>query len=268
MIKFLITFFIFFYFVVFFNTTFSSEIKIDEKKSIKELSTEVKNINKEKLEIYKKLEKLKITLEKEDFLKDNLNFSEKKHIKELIKEYDQEKIKLEKELIDKAKNLESTKNIKIKLIEAKKNLYSYLVPYIKEYKLKDYLIFVKKDLTTLKQDKDLKENEIKKNVIIKQKINKVRKKIEENKKETKKFLKQDLIKKIKRKIQEFKNNPKFIKLSKQKKLEVLNFILKKIDNRINNLKKIRFQTQIIEIKIEIYNFLKQEFLQIKKEIEL
>ena len=254
--------------VFFINTAFCSSWNIDNNKTIKQLSNEVQELKQEKEELHKKILELQNTLLKSWFLKENLNIKAKERIKLIIDWYKIQKKQYEKLLIEKSSSLESTKEIKIKLIELKKNLYASLVPYIKENKLNEYLEFVKKDLYTLKEDKDLKENSIKKNVILQEKVKKIKEKIIEHKKETQQILKEKIIKKIDQKIQALKVNNKFKNLKKEQKIKIIDYIIEKINKKIEEMNKIVNKTEILKTKIEIYEILKEKFIKLKEEIEL
>ncbi len=250
------------------NTAFCSSWNIDNNKTIKQLTNEVKELKQEKKELNKKKLELQNILIKSWFLKDNLNPKVKERIKFIIDWYKIQKKQYEKLLISKSISLESTKEIKMKLIELKKELYANLVPYIEKDKLQEYLEFVKKDLYALKEDKDLKESSIKKNIILKEKVKKIKEKIIEHKKETQEILKEKIINKINKKIEELKNNKKFKKLTKEKKVKIINYIIKKVNKKIEEMKNIRNKTEILKTKIEIYQILKEKFIKLKEEIEL
>ena len=268
--KIIITLFVFIITVFSQNTAFCASwtINNDNNKTIKQLNTEVKELKEEKKEIDKKKQELQNILIKSWFLKDNLNPKVKERIKLLIDWYKIQKKQYEKILVSKSLSLESTKDTKMKLIELKKELYANLVPYIEKDKLKDYLEFVKKDLYTLKEDKEIKESSIKKNIILKEKVDKIKEKIIEHKKQTQKTLKEVIIKKIDVKIEQFKTSEKFNKLSQEDKSKVIDYIIKKIDKRISEMNNIENKTEILNTKIDIYKILKEKFLKLKEEIEL
>lgn len=250
------------------NTAFWSSWIINNWKSIKQLNTEVQQLKIEKTKIDKKILELQTILKNSWFLKENLSDISKIYIRRIIEQYDLERKQYESSLFKKSLSLESTTNTRIKLINLKKDLYMKLVPYINQKKLKDYLNFVKKDLYTLKEEKEIKDNSIKKNVILKEKVNKIKEKIIKHKEETQKILKQLIIKKIDDKINQFKNNIKFINLNKNKKAILLSYIIKKIDDKINQKENIANRTEILWIQIEIYKYLKNQFIKLKEDVEL
>lgn len=250
------------------NTAFWSSWIINDWKSIKQLNTEVKQLKIEKTKIDKKILELQTILKNSWFLKDNLSDISKIYIRRIIEKYDSERKKYETSLFKKSLWLKSTKNIRIKLINLKKDLYMKLVPYINQKKLKDYLNFVKKDLYTLKEEKEIKDNSIKKNIILKEKVDKIKEKIIKHKEKTQKILKQLIIIKIDNKINQFKNNIKFINLDKNKKIILLSYIIKRIDDKIKEKENISNKTEILWIQIEIYKYLKEQFIRLKEDVEL
>ncbi len=262
---------IYFFITVFlWNTAFwyTWNINNSNNKTIKELHIEAIQLNKEQKQVNQKRLELQKLLIKSWFIKDNLNIKAKLFIKNIIEWYKLERKKLESLLLQKSNKLKSTKEIKLKLINLKKNLYSNLVPYIKENKLKDYLEFVKKDLFTSKEYRDIKADSIKTNIILKEKINNIKEKILEHKRKTREILKKFILKKIDLKINLFKNNDNFKKLPLEKKEKIINYIIKRINEKIDKMINIENKTDILETKIEIYEIVRDKFIKLKKDIEL
>lgn len=247
--------------LVVFDTTFSSswfliENSNDNKKTIVELKNEVNNLIIDRRWVNAKLLELKNETNITTYFRNNLTKSELWDLKYLMNIYYNTKDDLDIKLKQESQKLNKTEDIKEDLLRNKKDIYKELVPYISKSKIKKYLEFIKKDIEVLKNKNNITDSKIKKNIILKEKVDFIKEKIIEHEKDFSKKLKHLIVWKIDTILLKFKLNNKFKKLSIKDKTIILNNILEKIQQKIDKLNNIENSTSILNTKIEIYNILK------------
>ena len=252
---------IFFIITVFTNTVFSaswdleSNLKNDDSKTIKELKEEVETIDKEKEQTELRLNKLKRQVIISDFFRNDLNDIQKIELNTLALEYKETKEKLSEKLKTKSEKLHSTKNTIKKLLENEKEIYKKLLPFIKIEKYEEYKDFIKKDLDIINQNSNLESEWIKKESIIKEKIDDIKEKIEEHNEILSNNLKEIVNKKIDQKLNELISKEKFQNLNWESKIKLFNKLIENIDIKKNKLEEKENKTRLLIKKIELYKII-------------
>lgn len=238
----------------------------DKNKTIKELQSEVKTLDLEIKTNNIKINKLKRTLKIEDFFKTDLSLEEKINLKNFLDIYNYQKEKLAQTLEQESWKLEETENIVNEVVENRKDIYKKLVPYVNKDKFSEYLEFIKQDLEILKENTGIKDDTIKKNTILKEKVETIKEKIEEHKEALILKLQELIDEKIEEKINSFKNSEKFLNLEKEQKENVVKSIMLKVDEQIEELNKLENKTSIWISKSEMYDIIKQKLQELLSEL--
>jgi molybdopterin converting factor small subunit len=150
------------YSVLFFTNVSAETGKILEDKSIKEIKQNIEKLHSDRNTLNNKFTVLTKDnnfisyLVKNDYFKSSITKNELINIEILITQYNRNYIKINKQLLDKARNLESIFDEKNKLLSLKKELYQSLITYIKPNKYNQYLIFIKDDVKIIKENLDVK----------------------------------------------------------------------------------------------------------------
>ena len=254
--------------VVFTNTTFSSSWFLVDKtnetelnsatektETIKELKEEVKTIKEKKQETNKQFDILKRKVLISDFFRGNLNEEEKIKLNKLVLEYKRTKEKLNRTLRIKSKNLQDTKKTIKNLLQNEKEIYIKLLPFIKTNKYEWYKAFIKKDLEMINKNSNLESNLVKKETIIKNKIEILKEKIEEHNELLSKKLKDLVNKKIDWKLNELISKEKFKNLSYESKIKLFNKLIDNINSKKEKLEKQNNKTRLLIKKIELYKII-------------
>lgn len=227
----------------------------DQNKTIKELNSEMKRLDKEIVTTNIKIHKLKSLNSISDFLRDDLNEEDIIKIKDITYTYNLHKEELEERLEKESNNLDEIEKL---LIENKKEIYKELIPYIKKEKFKEYLEFIKNDLLILKETNQLKDSSIKKSILLKEKVDNIKGKIIEHKENISEKLRLLISEKIEEKVNEFKNSERFQNLETSQKEELVKQMIFKTDEMIEWLKEVEFKTTVLIQKIEIYTIIKEK----------
>jgi hypothetical protein len=207
------------------------------------------------------------------YFRDNINKDELNKIELLIKQYNNNYYLTKNTLLEKSKNLEDIYDEKKYLLEIKKNLYQWLITYIKKDRFNEYLDFIKWDASILKRENDVKYSLIQNKEVLTTKVTKLEEKIQEQRKIMSHKIKKIVSLEIDKKIDNIKNNPKFIWLSNELQAQVIMKTIEKVEWRIEKTKKLNNQDTILDQKIEIYEILHLKLmdyyqtLNIKKEWE-
>lgn len=227
----------------------AKEIEEDKLKTIKELKDNIQSLDEEDKSIRLKDEFLKENSDFRSFFKEDLSIKDIDDIKEILELYKIYSSRLDQKLTTESKNLLETTETKDSLIEQRKDLFKKLVPYIDISKIDDYLEYVKSDAYLLKEKKEIKDDIIRKKWIIDEKITHLKEKIEEHKKTLDSRIIWIVNEKMDAKIDDIKNNPWFMSLEIEKKIEI---IKKTIDKIRENLESIDKEEKSNEKKLEIY----------------
>ena len=221
-------------------------------KTIKEGLTEVETLKLEEKKNNIKLSKLKRVLNIEDFFKLDLNLEQKDNLRNIMAIYNNHKNELEKKLETESERLNETEEIINEVVENRMDIYKKLVPFVKTDKYKEYLEFIKEDIIILKENTGIKDDIYKKEVILKEKVDIIKEKIEEHEELLSQRLKDLITRKIDEKILSFTTNEKFIKLSKNEKEDVVKNIIFKTSSQIEKLEILENKTRIWVTKLQIY----------------
>lgn len=258
------------YLTVFLNTAFcgleEKPENIKDTRTIKEIKTEIDTYSKEKIKNHEKLIELKKTLKIDDYLIDNLKDTDIEKLKKIFKNYQKTANKLLLKLAIMSKNLKNTDKIKKTLMENKKNIYIKIIPFIKKNKIEKYKNFIKNDINIFKEKNELKDKSIRNNVILKERVKNIKEKIIEHKILLNEKLKKILSKKIDEKIQNIKTNENFLKFKQNKKIEIIDKMLKKVDLRLSEIWEVLDSTSILSTKIKIYDILRLKLKKFRQEI--
>ena len=218
----------------------------------KEGITEVETLNSEMKNNNRKLSQLKRILNIEDFFKLDLNIEQKENLKNIMAIYNSHKTELEKRLETESEMLNETDEIINEVVENRKDIYKKLVPFVKVDKYKEYLEFIKEDIIILKENTGIKDDTYKKEVILKEKVDTIKEKIEEHKELLSQRLKDLITRKIDEKISSFTTSEKFIRLTKNEKEYVVKNIIFKTNSQIEKLQILENKTRIWVTKLQIY----------------
>lgn len=260
MLKNILTFIVLF---IMFFTTKSNALDLvfdDEAKTIRELKENIEWLDKEKTDLYSKLKDFTPDQTLTWFFRDDLTLDELQKIKSIVETYNQNKKNLEYELYEKSKNLLDTSDVRIKLLEEKKELYKKMTTYIKVEYYQSYLEYIKSDTVIYSERKVIDSDIYRKQEIINNKVNVLEEKIREHKSYLEDSLKKLVEKTMDDKITFLANNKSFMTLANKEKVLILEKTIFKIENNIESLKKQSLSTELSTFvkvnndkKIEIYN---------------
>lgn len=260
MIKKILTFFVIF--IIFFTTKSNAFDLVfnDEAKTIRELKENIEWLDKEKNDLYIKLKDFAPDQTLTWFFRDDLTLEELKTLKSIIEQYNLNKSNLEKQLYEKSKNLMDTSDIRVKLLEEKKELYKKMTSYIKVSYYQKYLEYIKSDTLIYSERKVIDSDIYRKQEILNNKVNILEEKIKEHKTYLEDSLKRLVEDKMDEKITFLSNNKAFVSLDNKEKVLILDKTIFKIQNNITSYKNQNKLTDISTFvkvnndkKIEIYN---------------
>lgn len=232
-------------------------VSATEVVTIKELQQNIKVLEEKQWEISKKFSSdLWDIWEIQKFLKERLTETEIEEIKLIISNYNKSKEKI-------TNDNDNIDDIKELLLELKKDVYKKLIPYIEQWKLEDYLDYIKNTVETFKQWKDL-DNEIDKNrELLEQKVSLIKEKIKVHENELKNEIDELINKKIDEKINIIRNNEKFKFLVLEKRKALISKTIEKINEKLKNID----GTPENQKKIDIYNIVIQKLEEVLVELE-
>lgn len=230
----------------------------DLKDNLNELNNKNDNLRLQVEQMIKEAWKLK------DFFRDDLNEKELSDLKEIFSLYRIYTDRINKSFNENIKNLENTEEEKKNFLVEKAWVYKRLTKYIKIEKREDFLEFIKTDLETTKEKKDLEEWLYISNTALTEKVETIKEKIIEHKEALNEKLNKVIINKVDERIVGLKNNPKFKNLTNQEKKETLNKSIWIIEVKVDELKKKK--TTINEKKLELYSIVKIKLLELYNSI--
>lgn len=220
-----------------------------------ELKWEIKTIEIQKEETNKEFDDLKKDIIIAKFFKPNLSIIELNSLNKLVLEYKQTKDKLNNQLQKVSENLENTSETIQQLLENEKEIYKNLIPYIIIEKYEEYKEFIKKDLNIINQNSNLESEAIKKESIIKNKIEELKEKIEEHNQ----LLSEKLIvlinNKIDAKLNELILKDKFKQLDKISQNKLFEKLASSIEEKKADLELKENKTRLLVKKIELYKII-------------
>lgn len=246
----------------------------DESKTIRELKENIEELDKNKDELIIKSKDFSPDSLLKSYFRDDLNSKDLTNLKVIIDDYNKDRRRLELELNKLSKELKTTTNIKIKLLEEKKDLYKRLTPFIKVDNYKDYLKYIKADTSLYSEKKEIDSDIIRKQEIINNKVEVLEERIKRHKSYLEDNLRMLVEKKLEEKISQLSENPWFASLTTENKIKVLNKTILKIQWRIDTIKEINTITESWiyswssnEKKIEIYNITLEKLREFKLTFE-
>jgi len=210
----------------------SAEDKDDKNKTIKELKTNIAELQSDKKHITTTFNAFILqngNLRK--FFKYDLDSTEMSWIESIITRYNSRRFKTEWLLKAKARQWEDTTIITSDLLSLKKDLYIAFLPYIDSSQLWEYKVFIKADLKNTKQDKNIQSDIYKKEKIVEEKRSIIQEKIDAsdlNLEEKKyKFIES----KINKRLKNYEQSPRFKSLTLHKQKFIFWKVLWKITER-------------------------------------
>lgn len=235
-------------------------------KTIIELNSNIKNLEQERTELD---DKWAIFKEENgnisNFVKQDISEEEKDSLSELTYIYRSKKRELDLRLLERVKNLEESEDVKIELLELKKEFYKSISIYVSPEKLDGFLAYIKWDIELNEKNKEVKEELYKEKVILKEKVETIKEKIEEHKKNLDNRIEILIKKRLTEKLTELKTSEKYISLSTENKVLLFQKTLEKTVSKRKDLEALENRTNVIEKRIEIY-FIVEDALH--QEIEL
>lgn len=238
-----------------------------EDKSIKEIKQNIEKLNSDKNLISSEYTEFKLESNLSSYFKKSLSSEELQSIEILITKYNTQFNDLNLVLLEKAKNLEDTSEIKSQLLQTKKELYLSLLGFIDNQKYQEYLSFIKWDAIISKRQVEVKSQIATTTQIYDKKVTKIEAKIIENKAEMAVRLEKVISDKIDQKLTSIEKSPSFQKLSNQLKVEVLEKTIEKVNTNISTLETIQNFDTNIEQKIDLYYLLNDKLLIFKNSIQ-
>jgi len=234
------------------NISYWNSWEVQNNKTISESQNYINELKEQELELKDKWisftkENWKIT----SFIIDSLSKEDIEKLEEILKRYYKKRDIISKEILN-SKDQDEIKRLKKEWLRIKINLYKEIVPYIDKTKIQSYLEYIKSNIDIYEKDKNIKSEIKNEEIKLKKKVTNIKYKIIEHRKELNDNLKKIIIERLKQKINNIKENPKFQKLSKKKKIELFELMLKRLWEKKDILDNLDKQTTIIKKKIEIY----------------
>lgn len=232
--KILTTFFIvlLFVFTPITNSDNSEWVFQAEEKTIMELKDNINELEKKDDDIEDKYDELNTDYRIKTFLKKDLTLIELNKIRRLVKQYNTNNSFIELALFDKVKKWISVVEERRLLLEEKRKLYSWLIPYIDSKYDDDYVEYIKWDAKLFHEKEDLKEDKIIKQEILDNKVEMIETKIQEHRDFINESIKKIIETRLDEKISNLSNNETFIKLPQESKIKVLDKTIWKIVDKL------------------------------------
>ncbi len=240
----------------------------DDTKTIWELKENIKELNEEKQSIDDRVKELKESTDLGAFFKDTLTDKEITEVTEIVRQYRIINTKINRELVEVAEEFKSTQPIKQELLEQRKNVYKDLVPYIKIEKLDDYKQYIAGDASYLIEKKEVDADIARKQEVIEQKVEKIEEKIEENKKSLEEKIRIWVAERVDQYFTKLLEKDKFKKLTLSQKINVVDTLIERLENKIIEIKQKWFDSVSIEQKINILEtVVLEKFIEFKNNLK-
>lgn len=239
------------------------------QKTIIEINSNIKELEREKIDLDDKWEKFQQEHGAiSDFIKTNLSEREKFEIEEINYIYNSRKKSLELKLVEKVKTLKDSEDIKIQLIELKKEFYKDIIKYVDISKTQDFLTYIKWDIEFNEKNKEVKEELYKEKVILQEKVDTLKEKMEAHQQLITERIENIVREKVWEKIKEIQSKEKYILLSQSEKILLFEKTLEKTIWKRWELENIENKSSIIQKKIELYKIIEMELqVEINKLLE-
>lgn len=203
--------------------------------TIMELKENIDVLNEKDSDIDVQYDELNTDYEIKTFLRKDLTLIELNRIRTLVKEYNVNNIAIELELFEKAKIWESVVDIRKELLEEKRKLYSWLIPFIDSDFDSEYIEYIKWDAKLFNDKEDVKEDKIVQQEILESKVELIELKIQEHRDFINESIQQIIETRLDEKIQNLSNNETFKQLVPESKIKVLDKTIEKIQAKLDNL---------------------------------
>lgn len=243
------------------NSYLNELVFYDDWISINELKENIDELDKESLNLNNEFKELSTDYKLKTFLRNDLTITQIRKIRKITSEYNDNKSKIELILYEKIKSFSSTVIERKKLLEEKRKLYSWLIPYINTSNREEYLEYIRLDAKFFNVQKDISSDIIIKKEILSTKVENIEDKIKEHNDYINKNIKNIIETKLDEKINNLKLNKSFGSLSNKSKIKILDKTIKKIIEKNNILKSNNNQTSTWWL-----NVVKSDFLIKKIEI--
>lgn len=250
---------------------------MDEWKTIKELKENINELDKTENELSIELDLLNTDYKLKGFLRNDLTLVELNKIRFLVGEYDINKNNTELEIINKIKERLPIIEEKKILLEEKRKLYSWLIPYIDPTFKDDYINYIKWDAKIFNEQRDIETDIIIKREILSNKVDIIETKIQEHRDFIDESIKKVIESRLDEKIQNLNNNPTFQILNDDSKNKVLEKTIRKIKIKLQNLENsqsstwsgilLKPNTNTLDKKIQTYNIAVEKLETFKNNIK-
>lgn len=240
----------------------SSGIVDSSEKSIIELNSNIQELEKEKVELDGKWDTFQSQYEGiTGFIKQDLTPREAFEIEEITYIYNSRKKTFDLQLVEKLKKLEDTTKIKKNSLELKKDFYKDIANYVEPEKLDQFLEYIKWDIEFNEKNREVKQTLYKEKVVLQEKVDDIKTKIEENQKLLDKRIEILIREKLAEKIRLLKENPKYQRLTTEWKIVLFEKALEKTSFKKSELLPIESKTSFINKRIGLYSIVEQELFQ-------
>ncbi len=235
-------------------------INNDNLKTIKELKYNIDRLDEDRRNLFSKKIDLNSSNELISFFRTDLWEQDLSILKNIIWEYNKNKVVLEQKLNRLTIEMQSTTDIKKELLEVKKNLYKQMTPFINVWNYNAYLSYIKNDTDFYSQRTEIYSEILKKQEIVNTKIWTIEDRIREHRNNLESSLHQIISQKVQEKVTNIENNISFKSLEDTKKIEILDKTISRLNTDIkesvdNSSKKL----EIYKITIEKLEDLKNKF---------
>lgn len=234
--------------------------------SIKELQNTINELNRSKNSLNLEFLLLNQNQKLKDFFIDDLSKDELKEIEVIIEDYLIIKNKIERNIEENSNEWLSNEENRKKLLTEKKEFYINLLPFIKKYMVEEYLEYIEQDVKILKEKWDLSEEMTIKSEIINSKLETIEEKILEHREYLNDKFNILINNLIDEKIKNLISNEKFLILTTQEKILVIDKILEKINLTIENLELKTDKTDALIKKLDIYKKVYLKLEELKKNL--
>lgn len=192
------------------------------------------------------------------FLKTDLSSLEIKSMKETLEFFSEKKAFLEQDIKDKISAGTPLKNEKIDLLKFKWEVYKFLYTFVPKEKNAAYINYVKVQLQSQKNSKEIIDEIEKSKSILDDKITYYTKKIEQDKKELKEKIDSSITEKIKQRIEDIDSNPKYKWIPQDTKNTIYTDFIKTLQNSLKENEQSNFSEGYKEIRKNILQKMMQE----------
>ena len=217
------------------NSYINELVFLDEWKTIKELKENINDLDKINIELVNELDTLNTDYELKTFLRNDLSLIEFNKIKMLVSKYNINNAGIELVLINKAKDLLPVIEERKLLLEEKRKLYSWLVPYINNVFKDNYLEYIKWDAKIFNEQKSITTDIITKKEILNTKVISIENKIQEHNIYINDSIMKVIESKLDEKINNLNNNETFKMLNNESKIKILDKTISKVKMKLEDL---------------------------------